>query len=163
MFDSLRGGIGSLILLWSRIERAVKKEILACCGEPLPKSVNGIKSALDRWRDIEEGKPETSDFHKIIISKLLTKLQYALDMRNGFCHGCVDISVGMDGQSGMITWTFKEENHKISYDELTSILGWLSKIPFLIQMISRPRVIKAGCRFVDTHENREWWRIEFGL
>jgi hypothetical protein len=150
-------------LLWSDIERAIQKEIRSSCGGQLPKKAHGIKAALNTWRDIEIGKLERSDFHKRIIFTLYAKLQDSLDMRNGFCHGCVGISLGKDGLTSIITWEFRGENHEINHDELLTILGWLSKITFAIEVVSAPRVLTVGCRLVDTYENREWWRTEFGL
>ncbi len=41
-FEQIRGSLGSLLLLWSRIERAAREEVASAHDGQLPKSAYGI-------------------------------------------------------------------------------------------------------------------------
>ena len=48
-FEQIRGSLGSLLLLWSAIERAARKEVARAHDGQLPKSAHGIAAVLNAW------------------------------------------------------------------------------------------------------------------
>lgn len=161
-FNQMSGAIGSLILLWSRIERSARDDVVRLLG-CLPSKAHGIKAVIGTWEGavVEAQPPDT--LRSLLAATLRLQLQGQLDIRNGICHGLIGIMGSVGDSPAALSWELNGSKHSISWEELQSSLGWLSKIPFAFSMISNPALDRLDCRVVDTIENREWWRAEWGL
>lgn len=156
-FEQMSGAIGSLVLLWARIEAAVRAEIMAVHGH-LPKSAHGIQAALYRWEDDIVADGSGMSFRASLASALRMQLVEALAVRNGICHGLDSISSGAEAG---LTWVLNGDKHSISAEALQASLAWLSRISFAISLLARPGRMQS--RLLDSVENREWWLMEFGI
>lgn len=108
------------------------------------------------------GQPETS-LRPILAKTLRAKIQEPLDIRNGICHGLIGISAASEHMPAALHWEINGEKHSISWEELQTTLGWLSKIRWAFSIISNSSVESLGSRIIDNAENREWWLAEYGL
>ena len=161
-FNQMSGAIGSLILLWSRIERSARDDVDRLLGF-LPAKAHGIKAVIGTWEDaVVEAQPADT-LCALLAATLRSQLQGRLDMRNGICHGLIGIMGSVGDTPATLSWELNGLKQSISWEELQSSLGWLSKIHFAFSMISNPDLERLDCRVIDTGENREWWRTEFGL
>lgn len=161
--DQLKESLGSLLLLWSRVERAARDEVTRAHDGKFPKSAHGIAAVLNAWEaSVAEGKPATS-FRFLLASMLRAQLREPLEIRNGVCHGLIGLSASQCNQPATLTWELNDERRSVSWEELQSLFGWLSKVPFVISMISKLPSEELGSRMTDTQENREWWFTEYGL
>lgn len=161
-FNQMSGAIGSLILLWSRIERSARDDVVRLLG-CLPAKAHGIKAVIGTWESaVVEAQPPAT-LCSLLAATLRLQLQGQLDIRNGICHGLIGIMGSVGDAPASLSWELNGSKHSISWEELQSSLGWLSKIPFAFSMISDPALDRLDCRVVDTIENREWWRADWGL
>ena len=162
-FEQISGSLGSLLLLWSAIEQAARDEVARVHDGQLPKSAHGIAAALNAWQAAVAGGEDPSPLRMLLASTLRTQLQDPLDVRNGVCHGLVGLSATHLDRAASLTWELNSERRSITWDELQVAFSWLSKIPHAIGMISNSPSTTLGSRMTDNHENREWWRAEYGL
>lgn len=161
-FNQMSGAIGSLILLWSRIERSARDDVVRLLGF-LPAKAHGIKAVIRTWESaVAEAQPSET-LRPLLAATLRLRLQGQLDTRNGICHGLIGIIGSVGDAPASLSWELNGSKQSISWEELQSSLGWLSKIPFAFSMISDPALERPGCRVIDTIENRVWWRTEWGL
>ena len=161
-FEKISGSVGSLLLLWSAIERSAREEVISAHG-CVPKSAHGIAAVLRVWEGtVNAGQPATS-LRPQLAKTLRAKLQVFLDMRTGICHGLIAISAAREHMPAALHWEINDEKHSITWEELQASLSWLSKIRSAFSIISNSSVEDLGSRVIDNAENREWWLKEFGL
>lgn len=162
-FEQIQGSLGSLLMLWSAIERAARKEVARAHNGQLPKSAHGIAAVLNAWGTVMEGRQKSSPLSTLLATTLRAELQDSLDTRNGVCHGLVGLSAAYGNRPATLTWELNDENRSITWDELQATFSWLSKVPSAIGIISNSNAEELGSRMIDSYENREWWRDEYGL
>lgn len=161
-FNQMSGAIGSLLLIWSGIEKSARDEVIRFFGF-LPPKAHGIKAVFGTWEStVVEAQPADT-LCSLLAATVRSQLQAPLDIRNGICHGLIGISAAVDNTPATLRWEINDQMHSITWDELQSSLRWLSKIRFAFSMISSPALDRLDCRVVDNAENREWWLTEFGL
>ena len=162
-YDQIKGAVGSLLLLWSAIERAARDEVVRTNGGTLPKAAHGVGAALKAWEASISARRSQESFRALLASALCSQLRPSLDIRNGVCHGLVGVSAAHSGQQAALSWEINGGKHEITWDELQAMFRWLSKVPAAISIISVSSSQKAGSRLVDTLENHKWWLNEYGL
>lgn len=162
-FEQIRGSLGSLLWLWSAIERAAREEVGRAHDGQLPKSAHGIAAVLNAWEAAVLGGQNAAPMRSLLASKLRARLQDPLDIRNGVCHGLVGLSAEYGGRPATLTWELNDVVRSITWEELQTTFSWLSKVPSAISMISNSPMEKFGSRMTDTAENRGWWLVEYGL
>lgn len=161
-YERISGALGSLLLVWASVEKAVRHEVVRAHGLVPPKA-RGIAAALRTWEGaVIESQPANS-LGPLLATTLRHQLQKPLDVRNGLCHGLVGISAATEQQQATLRWEINDESHGISWDDLQAQLGWLSRLPRAVSVISTPSLARAGNRAIKTAENRAWWRSEFSL
>lgn len=161
-FNQMSGAIGSLLLIWSGIEKAARDEVIRFHGF-LPPKAHGIKAVLRTWESTVVGAQPAETLCSLLAATLRSQLEGPLNVRNGICHGLIGISAAVDDSPAQLRWEMNDQKHSVSWDDLQTSLRWLSKIRFAFSMISNPALGRLDCRVVDTIENREWWRAEWGL
>lgn len=161
-YDKISGSLGSLLLVWSMVEKSVRDEVIRFHGF-LPPRAYGIAAALRSWESsVFAAQPATS-LSPLLATTLRGQLQGPLDIRNGLCHGLVGISAANEKMPAQLHWELNDEKHSICWDDLQACLGWLSRMPRALWIISNPSLERPGSRATNTAENREWWRSEFAL
>jgi hypothetical protein len=162
-FEKMSGSLGSLLLLWAKIERVARNEVALIHGGFLPKSAYGIAAVLNAWEAaMIAARPEVP-LRALLATTLRDQPQAPLNVRNGVCHGLVDISSAYVGRPATFIWEINDVRCGITWGELQTAFAWLSKVTFAISMISNSRAEQAGSRMMDKSENREWWLAEYGL
>lgn len=161
-YDMLSGSLGSLLLIWARIETSAREEVIRCHGH-LPKSAHSISALLRVWEStVIAGQPATS-LCPSLAKTLCAQLQKSLHIRNGLCHGLIGISAAHKEAPAKLYWKLNGEDHSISWEELQELFARLSQIPRALSIISNPSLERIGSRATDTAENREWWLTEFAI
>jgi hypothetical protein len=162
-FEQVNASLGSLLLLWSAIERAARKEVTRAHGGVLPKSAHGIAAALNAWESsVITGRP-AEHMRVLLATTLRAQLHEPLTIRNGVCHGLVGISSEHDGKPASLSWEINDLKRSITWHELQISFRWLSKVPSAISMISTSPLKGLGSRMTDTDENRAWWFSEYRI
>ena len=162
-YDQAKGAVGSLLFLWSKIERTVRQELAAMHGGTLPKSAHGLASILNAWEARLVEARMTRPLQAALASEIRARLQRPLEIRNGVCHGLLGISAKFDGRPAGIEWDLNGKRESITWEELQEIFAWLSKAPRAILIRSgvaaEPDDTKAMKRLPDLG----WWASEFGF
>lgn len=162
-FEQIKASLGSLLLLWSRIERTARDEVIRVNGGSFPKSAYGIAAVLNAWEDAAIAAPDEASLRAMLAKTLRAQLQEPLNIRNGVCHGLIGISSAYTGQPATLEWEINDNKHSISWQELQTMFSWLSKVPSALSMILTSSTEPTGGRMLDNTENRKWWLTEFGL
>lgn len=158
----MAGSIGSLLLVWAKIEQSARDEVVRAHGN-LPKSAYGIAALLRNWESTVIEKQPATSLCPLLAKTLCVSLNHQLEIRNGVCHGLIGISATNEDITGELHWEINNESHSISWEDLQTSLSWLSKIHRAISIISNSSVERFGDRGIDDLENRKWWQTEFGL
>ena len=158
----MSGAVGSLLLVWSRIEQAVRDEIVPATGSN-PRDLHGVGAVLTAWENQVKTTQPAASLGPCLAKALRTQLQKPIEIRNGICHGLIGISAAYDETPATLRWSLNGGKHSITWDELQALLAWLSKVPRTISMISNLSQIDQGRLAIDSHEARKWWSQEVGL
>lgn len=162
-YDKMSAALGSLLLLWARIEKSVRQEVERRNDGCLPKSAYRVSGAFEAWREAMLADRTRGPLIGRLACKLYQRLQAPLAVRNGLCHGLRGVSSSGDGRVPALTWELNGVCRSASYQELQRSFEWLSKVPSAIAAISSMSADDRGTRVTDTPENRDWWRFEYGL
>ena len=162
-YHQMQSALGSLLFLWSTIERTLRNELAAMHGGTLPKSAHGLASILNAWEAKLVEARMTRPLQAALASEIRARLQRPLEIRNGVCHGLLGISAKFDGRPAGIEWDLNGKRESITCDELQEIFTWLSMAPRAILILSgvaaEPDDTKAMKRLPDLG----WWASEFGF
>lgn len=159
----MQAALGSLLLLWSAIEREALSRITRSDGETEKKTLIGASAILRAWKVSVTGRDLDGSFLNCLANSLCDQLQGPLAVRNGVCHGLVGVSASSHSVSAGLTWETAGERHRIDWDQLQIILHFLSRVPNAMSMIASQDHDSRTGRFSDTVENREWWASEYGI
>ncbi len=96
---ALKLGIGSLFLLWGRVEHCLRQAVTEMVSDASLHPY-GIKSAIERWEELHRPVALRRPVHATILQDWGTALREALDVRNRIAHGLVG-DWGRDNERGM--------------------------------------------------------------
>lgn len=162
-YEKMSATLGSLLLLWARIEKAFRDEVELRNAGRLPKSAHRVSGVFDAWKEAMLADQARGPLTGRLALALYKQLQAPLAVRNGLCHGLRGISSAGNGRVPALTWELNGETHSVSYQALQHSFQWLSKVPSAVAAISSMNADDLGTRVTDTAENRDWWRVEYGL
>lgn len=161
-FERLSGSLSSLLMLWARIEKSVRAEVIRFHGY-LPKSAYSISALLKEWEGTVIASQPATSLCRSLATALCAQLEKPLRIRNGLCHGLAGIASANAEEPAKLYWQLNGEDHSISWQELQELFAWLSRIPDAVRLISNPSLERIESRGRDTAENRDWWLMEFAI
>lgn len=161
-FDRMSGSIGSLLLVWSRIERCARDEVMRVSGSN-PQNLHGVAAVLNAWEEMVAATQPAASLCPKLARALRVQLQKPIEIRNGICHGLIGISAAYDENPGTLSWSLNGSACSISWDDLQELLAWLAKVPRTLSLVSNQSLALAEGLATDTTENRKWWSQECGL
>lgn len=161
-YADMRGAIGSLIWLWVSIEKQAKADLALLDPGTAEKGRRGMTPLLDAWAASVMGKDNGIDLCTPLTRRLRERLKRPLQIRHGVCHGLDGLQAASDGRPGFLSWTLDGEKGSVKWDELEELFPWMSKVPGAMHILSRSQT-EPRSRLVDTPENRDWWRDEYGI
>lgn len=162
-FEQMKSAIGSLLMLWARIERTIRTQLSNANGGKLPKSAHGIAAALNTWEAAMQNDSAIRPLQAQLASSIRAELQRPLDIRNGICHGLVGISSSDTDSPATITWRVGETYASITWDELQRVFDLLGKISRAISIISDAAAEKDHAKSASKLPDRDWWIAEFSI
>lgn len=134
-FDQVKGAIGSLILLWSDIERELVASIRKMHAGEMPKSAHGILGSLKTWSHRAMRQESDDDLHAQLCRRLVDLLEDALTIRNLVCHGLIGIhaQIGPTDVEAHLTVELGGDKRILRWDELQEMFAWMSRTKWLIR------------------------------
>jgi hypothetical protein len=155
----MKGAIGSILLLWVGIERAVRNLVPDAPGAA--GHFFNTSAGLDAWlRGVAEGV-SVAPFRYALALCLRQRLLEARKVRNGICHGLCGLDGANSERSGRIIWELDGAETSLTWPEVNEHLAWLSKVTGALAILAAADLPPRG-RLIDTAENRDWWRAEYG-
>jgi hypothetical protein len=123
----MKAGIGSILFLWSNIERELAQQIAvlgAELGTPCPHS---IRQKIDHWVSLQAAVCEARPAHRQVLEDVLARLTHTLEIRNRISHGVIAIQADPFGRHGnaRLTTDLNGETRVLSYREMEEAMGTL--------------------------------------
>lgn len=137
-FDQIKGAVGSLIYLWSQVERELADSIRELASDEHTKLPHGIGRSLDRWCQEIRLRTEASGTVDEICRHLVEILGEALDMRNLVCHGLIGITAHLEPrqEEASLTDELNGTTRELTWTELQRMFGWMSQATWVIRHLT---------------------------
>jgi len=155
--------IGSLIIQWSSVEKALKKSIDGLRREGMPEiKTHGISQTLNRWKELQFQVTGERPEHKEIVDAVHSKLAEALEIRNRICHGAVALKTNatMDEDAAHIVTQLNGQERILSLAELKSNIQFLYKTWVRMRDITN---LATQRNRAELNDDCVRLRIQFGL
>lgn len=147
-FEQMKGTVGSLLFLWSQIERELTESIHDLTVECKQKHPHGIARSLDFWFNEIHQKADRLTLATDLCDDLAPLLKEALDVRNSVCHGLIGIAADLSSshEEACITVEMGEHTRELKWAELQTMFEWMSQARWLIRDLTTA--------VLDTHQLR---------
>lgn len=134
-FEQMKGAVGSLIFLWSQIERELAESLDALQIEGSSKSAHGIARRLDLWSNQIKSRSGQRELASRLTDVLAAHLRDSLSVRNLICHGLTGISakIHSEGKDARLTVELGDIRRSLTWTELQIMFGWMSRVRWLIR------------------------------
>lgn len=149
--DQMRGAVGSLLFLWSDIERSlqavIQTELFARDGPP----VHQLSRALSLWSQrvmaASQGRPRQAQ----LCRRLTRLLSEALAVRNLVCHGLVGYyaQVSHGSQEAHLLVELDTDRRVLTWSELQGMFRWMSRSRWLIEALTGAAMERDAARSED--------------
>lgn len=123
-FEQMKGAIGSLLFLWSRIELELNASLKELNNDRLRKSAHSISRKLDLWSGEVKRRSDPDTLQSELSDRVHLYLKEALTDRNLVCHGLMGITaqVREEDQEAHLSLQLGEVTHILTWTELQSQL-----------------------------------------
>lgn len=143
-YDQMKGTVGSLLSIWSQIERALNAGLIKLNPDEPP--MYGFSSKLDLWSKLIIAKSDDRPLQREVCQRLRTHLSDALDVRNLVCHGLVGISAGYREDVACLTVELNEKKRILTWPELQAMFPWMSEAQWCIEFLTAAAMEKNPAR-----------------
>lgn len=99
-FLDMKASIGSIVLLWSAIERELTKRIEQLDDGKGLKTAYTLAQKIARWKILQSKISTDRPEHRDLLEEVTSRLATALELRNRITHGLVSISADPFGDHG---------------------------------------------------------------
>lgn len=155
--EQMKGAVGSLVFLWSDIERALRAAIQTELFAGNRKSVHLISQALHVWSERVLLAGAGRSLQSELCQRLTILLKEALVVRNLVCHGLIGYSADLPDRSQVahLRVELGADSRVLTWDELQAMFQWLSQSGWLISDLTRAAMEKdAGA----SEDNLRAWK-----
>lgn len=142
--QDMKASIGSILLLWSSVERELTQRIEALSDGQVKNGAHTISQKISRWKDLQAIACAERPEHKTLLTNVHERLTQALDIRNRIAHGLIGIAVdpfGHRGDAGLET-EMNGEKRILRYGELEHLMRVLSHLKWAIVSLSDAAIQK---------------------
>ncbi|SMY08417.1 hypothetical protein [Flavimaricola marinus] len=132
--DQMKGTIGSLVYLWSEIEREIEISLERLSGEETQKPVHGISRSLEAWSQTVKPKDNLRPLQAELSDRLVALLRESLVIRNLVCHGLIGISAQFHAcePEAHLKVKLGDDALDLTWQQLQEMFDWMSRAGFLI-------------------------------
>jgi hypothetical protein len=147
-FAQMNGAIGSLLRLWSDIERSLKVACQTLAPDDTTKPPHGISKTLTVWSTRVITRSADRPLQAELCQRLVDMLREPLSIRNFVCHGLVGIheQVSRDGQEAHLLVELNGEARTLRWRELQEMFQWMSQTKWLIDALTKAAIDNDGAR-----------------
>jgi len=144
--------VGSIFIVWSQLERALRKAVsdVQLC-EP-KRSPHGIAQTLNLWKELNIDASQEHYAHHRFLEELNSVLSEGLEIRNRLAHGITGWSVASgDGNDAHITTLMYDQEITIQFTELRATISQLGYIASHMDRITSFTLHPAKWKHLDLH------------
>lgn len=129
--EQMKAAIGSLVFLWSRIERELTAAIRLLV-DPEAKVPYGPARLLDCWSKAIACRSADRPWQTALCDRVVGHLRDALGVRNFICHGLVGVTGQRQGVEPFLTVELGAEGRVVTWRELQEMFDWMSRTELLV-------------------------------
>jgi len=137
-FDQMKGSIGSLVFLWSKIEKALTDSNRKMHAGKFPKAAHGISRSLEVWSQAASQADSSLAIQDELRKRLVKMLKEALVIRNLVCHGLIGITAHLhvDDPEAHLRVQLGDDERVLTWSKLDEMFRWMSRACWLISVLT---------------------------
>jgi len=161
-YVEMKASVGSLLFLWSSIERELTKRIEQLDNGKGRNEAHTLAQKIARWESLQATVCDERTEHQELLTEVRTRLMMALELRNRVAHGLVGIMADPFGNHGdaHLETELNGETRKHSHSDLEDVMRTLSHMVWAIGGLSdaaeQKDAQKAGRTYVGIRLNHLW-------
>jgi hypothetical protein len=137
-FVEMKASVGSILFLWSSIERELTKRIEQLDDGKSRNGAHALAQKIARWESLQAAVCEERLEHRELLNEVRDRLMKALELRNRLAHGLVGVTAdpfGRDGDAHLET-ELNGEKRKHAHSDLELVMRILSHMVWAIGGLS---------------------------
>jgi hypothetical protein len=138
-FHEMKGTIGSLVFIWSGLEKSLRISIQKLHAGEIPKSSYGISRSLDAWQQAVTPRDNNRPLQTVLSNRLVEMLKEALVIRNLVCHGLIGIKAQFHAEEpeANLTVELGDDKRALTWSQLQELFDWMSRASWLIDDLTK--------------------------
>lgn len=143
-FVEMKASVGSILFLWSSIERELAKRIETLGSGANKNGAHTIAQKIARWESLQAAVSVDRPEHHALLQEIRERLNGALEIRNRIAHGVIGITADPFGYRGdaHLETELNGEKRKHTYPELEQSMRILSHLVWAIGSLSEAALHK---------------------
>ncbi len=143
-FVEMKASIGSILFLWSSIERELAKRIETLENGTNKNGAHTFAQKIARWENLQAEVSAERPEHQSLLQEVRERLNRALDIRNRVAHGLIGITADPFGHHGdaHLETELNGEKRRHTHPELEQTMRILSHMVWAIGSLSEAAVQK---------------------
>lgn len=137
-FLEMQASVGSILFLWSSVERELNMQIDALDGGSQKNGPHTLSQKILRWEDLQSPASAERPEHASLLREVRERLMRALDIRNRISHGLIGIRADRYEHNGEACLTTELNGVKRTHPhaELEHSMRVLSQLVWAIRSLS---------------------------
>ncbi len=137
-FVEMNASVGSILFLWSSVERELAKQIDALDDGSKKNGAHTISQKIKRWVDLQSPASGERPEHGDLLREVRERLTRALEIRNQISHGLIGIRADRYEYNGeaCLTTEFNGVKRTHPHAELEHSMRVLSQLVWAIRSLS---------------------------
>lgn len=137
-FVEMKANVGSLLFLWSSIEREITKRIEKLDDGASRTVPHTLTQKIARWESLQAAICDERPEHRELLTEVRSRLVMALELRNRVTHGLVGITADPFGNRGdaHLETELNGETRKHTHSDLEHVMRILSHMVWAIGALS---------------------------
>lgn len=137
-FVEMKASVGSILFLWSSVERELTTQIDALDGGSKKIGAHTLSQKIARWEGLQSPASGERPEHEALLREVRERLLQALDIRNRISHGLIGIRADRHEYNGEACLTTELNGVKRTHPhaELEHSMRVLSQLVWAIRSLS---------------------------
>lgn len=137
-FMEMKASVGSLLFLWSSIEREITKRIEQLDDGKSRFALHTLAQKIARWESLQAAVCDERPEHRELLTEVRARLVMALELRNRITHGLVGITADPFGNRGdaHLETELNGEKRKHAHSDIEHVMRILSHMVSAIGALS---------------------------
>lgn len=134
----MKANIGSLLFLWSSVEREITKRIEQLEDETIKSTPHTFVQKIVRWESLQVAVCNERPEHRKLLTEVSVRLGVARELRNRIAHGLVGITADPFGNRGdaHLQTELNGETRQHAHSDLEHVIRILSHMVWAIGALS---------------------------